>query len=158
MIRIYWNKSNRLVEREKHIFLFKEVVFFENLLLFRLICSHLLYWKWLLKLQNVAFSYFDLEDGVDNSGVPSKVVSLNATATLHLYNPSRFFGYHVRGSPIGIGYLDLTMAGGQVWHLSHFCNQLFQCQCLVTVARLRIWDCSLHLFQTSAPILEDIWR
>lgn len=62
----------------------------------------------------MAFSYFSLEDGVDNSGVPTMVVSLNATATLQLYNPSRFFGYHIKGSPMGLKYLDLAMAGGQV--------------------------------------------
>lgn len=65
-------------------------------------------------MQSVNFSYFDLEDGLDNSGVPTKIVSLNATATLNLYNPSRFFGYHIRGSPITLDYLDLPMATGQV--------------------------------------------
>lgn len=65
-------------------------------------------------VQSMAFSYFSLEDGVDNSGVPTMVVSLNATATLQLYNPSRFFGYHIKGSPMGLKYLDLAMAGGQL--------------------------------------------
>jgi len=65
-------------------------------------------------VQNVAFSYFGLEDGVDNSGVPTMVASLNSTATLQLYNPSRFFGYHVKASPLGFKYLDLSIAGGQV--------------------------------------------
>ena len=62
----------------------------------------------------MAFSYFGLDDGVDNSGVPTKMVSLNSTATLQLYNPSRFFGYHIKGSPMTLKYLDLSMAAGQV--------------------------------------------
>lgn len=67
-----------------------------------------------ITVQNVAFQYFGLDDGVDNSGVPTMVVSLNATATVQLYNPSRFFGYHVKGSPVNLKYLDLSMAGGQL--------------------------------------------
>jgi hypothetical protein len=65
-------------------------------------------------VQSVAFSYFGLEEGVDNSGVPTLVVSLNSTAKLQLYNPSKFFGYHVQASPMSLKYLDLSMAGGQV--------------------------------------------
>lgn len=65
-------------------------------------------------VQSMAFAYFGLEEGVDNSGVPTMVVSLNSTATLQMYNPSKFFGYHVKASPMGLKYLDLSIAEGQV--------------------------------------------
>lgn len=93
------------------VMFFTIVMFFAGALLFWLVTMpkhpH-------VTVQNVAFSYFGLDDGVDYSGVPTMVVSLNSTATLQLYNPSRFFGYHVKASPVGLKYLDLTLAGGQL--------------------------------------------
>lgn len=90
---------------------FTMVAFFAGALLFWVVtmpkAPHII-------VQNVAFSYFGLDDGVDNSGVPTMVASLNSTATLQLFNPSRFFGYHIEASSLGLKYLDLSIAEGQL--------------------------------------------
>ncbi len=70
-------------------------------------------------LQRIAFQYFNLQDGIDNGGVPTKTVSLNATLDLQLYNPSSTFGYHVKPSNVNLMYLDLPLGTGQVWY-QHF--------------------------------------
>jgi hypothetical protein len=44
-------------------------------------------------VQGIAFQYFNLQDAVDNGGVPTKAVSLNATVDLQLYNPSGMVSY-----------------------------------------------------------------
>ncbi|XP_024387532.1 uncharacterized protein [Physcomitrium patens] len=86
--------------------------------IFMFFAGALLFWLFTMPkaphvtVQSASFSYFGLDDGVDNSGVQTMVVSLNSTATLQMYNPSRFFGYHVKDSPMGLKYLDLPIAGG----------------------------------------------
>ncbi len=67
-------------------------------------------------VQGIAFQYFNLQDALDNGGVPTKAVSLNATVDLQLYNPSGTFGYHIEPSIVNLMYLDLNLGMGQVWY------------------------------------------
>jgi hypothetical protein len=67
-------------------------------------------------VQGIAFQYFNLQDAVDNGGVPTKAVSLNATVDLQLFNPSGTFGYHIEPSIVNLMYLDLNLGMGQVWY------------------------------------------
>lgn len=67
-------------------------------------------------VQGIAFQYFNLQQAVDNGGVPTMAVSLNATVDLQLYNPSGTFGYHIEPSIVNLMYLDLNLGMGQVWY------------------------------------------
>jgi hypothetical protein len=123
-----WAPSSTIIEGEEGIVVGKKkrlsrcclvwlAIFFTILAFF---AGALLFWVVTMPkapnvaVQNVTFSYFGLDDGIDNSGVPTMVASLNSTATLQLYNPSRFYGYHVKCSTLGFKYLDLPIAAGQV--------------------------------------------
>ncbi|KAH8940611.1 hypothetical protein BDL97_15G098700 [Sphagnum fallax] len=91
--------------------LFSVAVFFIGALVFWLVTMpH----KPKVTVQRIAFQYFNLQDGIDNGGVPTKTVSLNATLDLQLYNPSSTFGYHVEPSEVNLMYLDLHLGTGQI--------------------------------------------
>jgi hypothetical protein len=91
--------------------LFSVAVFFIGALVFWLVTMpH----KPKVTVQRIAFQYFNLQDGIDNGGVPTKTVSLNATLDLQLYNPSSTFGYHVEPSEANLMYLDLPLGTGQI--------------------------------------------
>ena len=81
------------------------------------------------------------------------VVSLNATATVQLYNPSRFFGYHVKSSPVGLKYLDLSMAGGQVKQYRQIEFMLLVCLCVCACPK--IWKLRSIVFEQ--PLNSWLW-
>ncbi|CAM6003396.1 unnamed protein product [Sphagnum balticum] len=90
---------------------FTIIVFFIGALVFWLVTMpH----KPKITVQGIAFQYFNLQDAVDNGGVPTKAVSLNATVDLQLYNPSGTFGYHIEPSIVNLMYLDLNLGMGQI--------------------------------------------
>jgi hypothetical protein len=98
--------------------LFSVAVFFIGALVFWLVTMpH----KPKVTVQRIAFQYFNLQDGIDNGGVPTKTVSLNATLDLQLYNPSSTFGYHVEPSEVNLMYLDLPLGTGQDYLMCKWC-------------------------------------
>jgi hypothetical protein len=60
------------------------------------------------------FHDFYVSDGSDATGVPTKMISLNATLKMSFYNPATFFGVHVTSTPMDLMYYQLVVASGQV--------------------------------------------
>ncbi|KAL2500814.1 Late embryogenesis abundant protein [Forsythia ovata] len=53
-------------------------------------------------------------EGSDWTGVPTKFLTLNCTASMVIYNPAKFFGIHVSCDPVNLIYLEITVARGQL--------------------------------------------
>ncbi|KAL3629647.1 hypothetical protein CASFOL_026869 [Castilleja foliolosa] len=52
--------------------------------------------------------------GSDYTGVPTKLISVNCSATLAIYNPATFFGIHVVSRTANLIYSQITVATGQM--------------------------------------------
>lgn len=64
--------------------------------------------------QSIIFHDFYVSEGSDATGVPTKMISLNATLKMRFYNPATFFGVHVTSTPMDLMYYQLVVASGQV--------------------------------------------
>lgn len=53
-------------------------------------------------------------EGADFTGVPTKMLTVNGSLKLGIYNPATFFGIHVGSSPVNLIYSDITIASGQL--------------------------------------------
>ncbi|CAA3021037.1 Late embryogenesis abundant [Olea europaea subsp. europaea] len=53
-------------------------------------------------------------EGSDWTGVPTKFLTVNCTASMVIYNPAKFFGIHVSSDPVNLIYLEITVARGQL--------------------------------------------
>lgn len=67
--------------------------------------------------QSLAVHNFYVGEGSDSTGVPTKLLTLNSTLRLSVYNPATIFGIHVTSTPIGLLYSDIVVASGQVINL-----------------------------------------
>lgn len=52
--------------------------------------------------------------GADFSGVPTKMLTVNGSLKLGVYNPATVFGIHVSSTLINLVYSEITVATGQV--------------------------------------------
>lgn len=53
-------------------------------------------------------------EGTDFTGVPTKIMTINSTLHMSIYNPATFFGIHVHSSPINLVFSDISVATGEV--------------------------------------------
>ncbi|KAL0925315.1 hypothetical protein M5K25_003636 [Dendrobium thyrsiflorum] len=53
-------------------------------------------------------------EGLDSTGVPTKLVTANCSLKINVHNPASTFGIHVTSSPINLKYLDIVIATGQL--------------------------------------------
>lgn len=65
-------------------------------------------------VQNILFENFYLQAGMDASGVPTDMLTLNSTVKIFYRNPATFFGVHVTSTPLELHYFDLKVASGHV--------------------------------------------
>ncbi|CAK7329407.1 unnamed protein product [Dovyalis caffra] len=65
-------------------------------------------------VKNIVFENFYVQAGNDQSGVPTDMLSLNATVKIHYKNPATFFAVHVTSTPLEIHYFQLKLASGQM--------------------------------------------
>lgn len=65
-------------------------------------------------LQNIAFQNFNVQAGMDGTGVPTDMLTLNSTVKILYRNPATFFGVHVTSKPLEFHYYDLKLASGYV--------------------------------------------
>ncbi|KAM5562670.1 hypothetical protein ABKV19_017730 [Rosa sericea] len=65
-------------------------------------------------VKNIVFESFNIQAGVDISGVATDMLSLNSTVSIHYRNPGTFFGVHVTSTPLELHYFQLKVASGQV--------------------------------------------
>lgn len=67
-----------------------------------------------ITLKSIVFSYFHVDEGADETGVPTIMMSANSTLKLGVYNPAKFFGIHVVSTPVNLMYNQLSVATGQL--------------------------------------------
>ena len=58
------------------------------------------------------------------TGVPTKLLTVNCSVRMSVYNPATFFGIHVSSSPISLMYSEIAVAKGQVRERRLTCSQL----------------------------------
>ncbi|CAI9769779.1 unnamed protein product [Fraxinus pennsylvanica] len=68
-------------------------------------------------VKNIAFENFNVQAGMDGTGVPTDMLTLNSTVKILYRNPATFFGVHVTSSPLEFHYYDLKLASG---HMKNF--------------------------------------
>ncbi|KAK6151797.1 hypothetical protein DH2020_014432 [Rehmannia glutinosa] len=56
----------------------------------------------------------DFGEGSDHTGVPTKLISVNCSANLVIYNPAKVFGIHVTSHTANLLYAQITVATGQI--------------------------------------------
>ncbi|CAK9185688.1 unnamed protein product [Ilex paraguariensis] len=52
--------------------------------------------------------------GSDLSGVPTKMLTVNSSLRMTIYNPATFYGIHVSSTPVNLVYSKITVATGQL--------------------------------------------
>ncbi|KAL2936972.1 hypothetical protein RDABS01_020421 [Bienertia sinuspersici] len=62
----------------------------------------------------MVFLDFTIQAGMDGTGVPTDMLSLNSTVRIYYKNPATFFGVHVTCTPLELYYYDLKVASGQI--------------------------------------------
>lgn len=65
-------------------------------------------------VQSILFENFNVQAGMDASGVPTDMLTLNSTVKIFYRNPATFFGVHVTSTPLELHYFDLKVASGHV--------------------------------------------
>lgn len=69
-------------------------------------------------LQSLAINNINVGEGSDSTGVPTKMLTVNGTLKMQVYNPATLFGIHVSSTPVNLIYSEITVATGQVRILS----------------------------------------
>lgn len=57
---------------------------------------------------------FYFGEGSDSTGVPTKMVTMNSSVRMTVYNRATFFGIHVSSTPINLMYSEIAVATGQL--------------------------------------------
>lgn len=65
-------------------------------------------------VKNMVFWDFTVQAGMDGTGVPTDMLSLNSTVRIFYRNPATFFGVHVTSTPLELYYYELKVASGQM--------------------------------------------
>ncbi|KAK8608452.1 hypothetical protein V6N13_023875 [Hibiscus sabdariffa] len=53
-------------------------------------------------------------EGSDFSGVPTRMLTINGTLKMSVYNPASTFGIHVSSNPVNLAYSEINVATGQL--------------------------------------------
>uniref|UniRef100_A0A7N0UX48 Late embryogenesis abundant protein LEA-2 subgroup domain-containing protein n=2 Tax=Kalanchoe fedtschenkoi TaxID=63787 RepID=A0A7N0UX48_KALFE len=67
-----------------------------------------------ITLKSLNMNDFHIGEGTDNSGVPTKILTVNGTLKMNVYNPATFFGIHVSATPINLIYSEISIATGRL--------------------------------------------
>ncbi|KAJ8452057.1 hypothetical protein Cgig2_016638 [Carnegiea gigantea] len=65
-------------------------------------------------LKSLVVRNFYVGEATDFSGVPTKMITINSSLKLGIYNPATFFGVRVSSSPISLAFSEITVATGQL--------------------------------------------
>ncbi|KAK1324253.1 hypothetical protein QJS10_CPA01g00305 [Acorus calamus] len=65
-------------------------------------------------MKSVVFENYNIHSGMDRTGVPTKMLSINSTVRMTFRNPATFFGVHVTATPLDLYYYNLQIAGGHM--------------------------------------------
>ncbi|KAJ4718115.1 Late embryogenesis abundant protein [Melia azedarach] len=67
-----------------------------------------------ITVKSLLLHNFYIGEGSDSTGVPTKMVTVNSTLKINVYNPATIFGIHVSSSPINLVYSEIVVATGQL--------------------------------------------
>ncbi|XP_057967417.1 uncharacterized protein LOC131157358 [Malania oleifera] len=94
------------------------IAFCSFVLLFTVFC--LIIWgasrpyKAEITVKSLAIHNFYIGEGSDFSGVPTKMLTVNGSLKMNVYNPATFFGIHVSSTPVNLMYSEIPVAAGQM--------------------------------------------
>ncbi|XP_074300175.1 uncharacterized protein LOC141631395 [Silene latifolia] len=67
-----------------------------------------------IAIKSIKFDEFDIQAGLDTTGVPTAMATLNATVKLTYTNTGTFFGVHVTSTPLQLFFEMLVLASGSM--------------------------------------------
>ncbi|CAL1378096.1 unnamed protein product [Linum trigynum] len=94
------------------------IALFSFVLLFTVFC--LIIWgvsrpyKAQVSVKSLTVHNFYIGEGSDFSGVTTRMLTVNASLKMSIYNPATIFGIHVTSTPINLIYSEIPVATGQV--------------------------------------------
>ncbi|KAG8368031.1 hypothetical protein BUALT_Bualt15G0002900 [Buddleja alternifolia] len=65
-------------------------------------------------VKSISFENFNVQAGMDATGVPTDMLTLKSTVEIFYRNPATFFGVHVTSTPLELHYFDLKLASGHM--------------------------------------------
>ena len=65
-------------------------------------------------LQSMTVHNMYVGEGSDFTGVTTRMLTVNGTLRMSIYNPATFFGIHVHSTPINLVFSDITVATGEL--------------------------------------------
>ncbi|KAJ7973859.1 Late embryogenesis abundant protein [Quillaja saponaria] len=67
-----------------------------------------------VSVKSVTVHNFYFGEGSDITGVPTKMLTVNCSVRMTVYNPATFFGIHVSSKSMNLMYSEITVATGQL--------------------------------------------
>uniref|UniRef100_A0A7N0TT15 Late embryogenesis abundant protein LEA-2 subgroup domain-containing protein n=1 Tax=Kalanchoe fedtschenkoi TaxID=63787 RepID=A0A7N0TT15_KALFE len=67
-----------------------------------------------ITVKSLTMNYMNIGKGTDQSGVPTKMMTVNGTLKMNVYNPATFFGIQVSATPIDLIYSQIPVATGHL--------------------------------------------
>lgn len=65
-------------------------------------------------VKSLVVNNFYIGEGSDFTGVPTKMLTVNGSLRMIVYNPATLFGIHVSSTPINLIYSKISVANGQL--------------------------------------------
>ncbi|KAK9268662.1 hypothetical protein L1049_000419 [Liquidambar formosana] len=67
-----------------------------------------------ISVKSLSVHNFYFGEGSDMTGVPTKMLTVNCSLKINVYNPATFFGIHVSSDPVNLMYSEIPVATGQI--------------------------------------------
>ncbi|XP_002514290.2 uncharacterized protein LOC8268356 [Ricinus communis] len=67
-----------------------------------------------INVQSLSVHNFYFGQGSDMTGVPTKMLTVNCSVNISVYNPATFFGIHVTFMPVHLMYYEIIVATGEL--------------------------------------------
>ncbi|KAJ0091693.1 hypothetical protein Patl1_13260 [Pistacia atlantica] len=67
-----------------------------------------------ITVKSLSIHNFYLGVGADTTGVPTKMLTLNCSMKMNVYNPATFFGIHLSATPVNLMFSEITVATGEL--------------------------------------------
>ncbi|XP_031285076.1 uncharacterized protein LOC116143765 [Pistacia vera] len=67
-----------------------------------------------ITVKSLSIHNFYLGVGTDMTGVPTKMLTLNCSMKMNVYNPATFFGIHLSATPVNLMFSEITVATGEL--------------------------------------------
>uniref|UniRef100_A0A5B7A3H7 Uncharacterized protein n=1 Tax=Davidia involucrata TaxID=16924 RepID=A0A5B7A3H7_DAVIN len=67
-----------------------------------------------VSVKSLAVNNIYIGEGSDSTGVPTKMLTVNGSLRMSIYNPATFFGVHVSSTPVNLIYSEIVVATGQL--------------------------------------------